>query len=141
MKRSYGTRFVLMRPGEFGLDSQATVWKYEEIAGLDVAKLDKRYSDAVAELKGLSIVKSPYWENVRQLKMNEIEQVYRLSRATMLGYTRPAALLEYAGADSCKTKFGSAIIAGGDQLLKAWRLVNEDSRSKNVRSRKAKAGL
>ena len=121
----------LMRP-EFGLDHNATVWKFEEIAGLNVGTLDEKYKKAISELKQLRIVSSPFWENIRQKKIQEIEQVYRLSRATMLGYTEPVKLREYAGAALCKTKFAEPLIAGGDRLLAAWRVVNEDSRKKNA---------
>jgi len=122
----------LMRPGEFGLDYSVAVWNYDEIARLDLAALDRKYEDAVSKLKPLKIVASPFWENVRKKKIREIEQVYRLSRATLLGYTDPAKLREYVGADSCKTKFAEPVIAGGDRLLAAWRVVNEDSRKKNA---------
>ena len=121
----------LMRP-EFGLHHNATVWKFEEIDGLDIAALDRAYEKAVSELKLLKIVASPFWENIRQKKIREIEQVYRLSRATMLGYADPAKLREYAGAPSCKTRFAEPLIAGGDRLLAAWRVVSEDSRKKNA---------
>ena len=122
----------LMRPGEFGLDHNATVWKFEEIAGLDVRALDQKYEKAISELKSMKIVPSPYWEIVRQSKIREIEQVYKLARATMLGYTKPQVLTEYEAAASCKTKFAEPLVAGGDRLLAAWRVVNEDSRRKNA---------
>jgi hypothetical protein len=121
-----------MRPGEFGLDYSVAVWNYDEIARLDLAALDRKYEAAISKLKPLKIVASPFWENVRKKKIREIEQVYRLSRATLLGYTDHAKLREYVGADSCKTKFAEPVIAGGDRLLAAWRVVNEDSRKKNA---------
>ena len=120
----------LMRP-EFGLDYNATVWSFEEIARLDPAALDEKYEEAVSELKELKIVPLPSWENIRKKKLREIEQVYRLSRATILGYTDPTKLRGYAGSPSCKTKFADPLIAGGDRLLAAWRVVNEDSRRRN----------
>ena len=122
----------LMRPGEFGLDYSVAVWTFDEIARLDVAALDQKYEKAIAELKHLKIVPSPFWDDVRKKKIREIEQVYRLSRATLLGYTDHARLREYVGADSCKTKFAEPVIAGGDRLLAAWRVVNDDSRSRNA---------
>ena len=121
----------LMRPGEFGLDPNATVWKFDDIEGLDAAALDEKYRKAVSELKQLKIVPLPFWENVRQKKIREIEQVYKLSRATMLGYRDPGKLREYVGADSCKTKFAEPLFAGGDRLLAAWRAVSEQSQKRN----------
>lgn len=122
----------LMRPGEFGLNYDATVWNFQDISKLNVNALDASYSKAATELKQLSIVRSPFWENVRQKKLAEIEQVYRLSRATMIAYTRPEALTEYQGAESCKSKYASALIAGGEALLTVWRSVNLESQSKNA---------
>jgi hypothetical protein len=121
----------LMRPGEFGLDPKATVWNFNEIADLDPAALDRKYEMAISELKQLKIVSSAFWESVRRNKTREIEQVYRLSRATMLGYKDPAKLRDYGGAESCKAKFAEPLIAGGDRLLAAWRVVSDDSRKRN----------
>ena len=91
-----------MRP-EFGLDHNATVWKFEEIAGLDVAALDEVRKGRL----GTQAVKdrrfSRSGRTFGKMKIQEIEQVYRLSRATILGYTDPVKLREYAGAASCKT--------------------------------------
>lgn len=122
----------LFSPGEFGLNVDATVWRFEDIGALDVAKLDRQYEAVMADLKSLEIVKSPYWESVRQKKINEINEVYRLSRVTMQAYTKPAVLRDYQGAEVCKANFAEPLIAGGDRLLSAWRGVNEDSRARNA---------
>jgi hypothetical protein len=123
----------LMRPGEFGLDTtNVTVWTFDEIAGLDVSALDQKHEKAIAELKTLKIVPSPYWEGVRRSKIREIEQAYSLARPTMVAYTKPEVLRDYTQANSCKVKFAEPLIAGGDRLLAVWRVVNEDSRKKNA---------
>lgn len=122
----------LLPPSEFGLSVNATVWRFEEIAALDLAELDRQYENVTAGLRSLKIVKSAYWEAVRQKKLREIEQVYRLSRVTMQAYTNPGILRDYAGAKECQAKFADPLIFGGDKLLRVWRIVNEDSRSKNA---------
>lgn len=121
----------LLPPGEFGLSFMATVWRFEDIGALDLAQLDREYKDVSSSLRALNIVKSAYWESVRQKKLAEIEQVYRLSRITMQAYTKPAILREYAGAEECKAKFAEPLILGGDKLLLAWKMVNEESRTRN----------
>jgi len=123
----------LMRQGELSLGvTDATVWNHDEIPKLDIAKLDRDYERVKRELTNLVFVKTPFWEAVRQAKLRETEQIYRLSRATMQAYTRPEVLRAYQGAERCKAGFAEPIIAGGESLLEAWRRVNEDSRSKNA---------
>lgn len=117
--------------GEFRLNTEATVWKFEDIARLDVAALDREYNRVMGELKNLKIARSPYFENLRQKKLKEVEQVYRLSRTTMQAYTNPAVIGEYKSAAACVAKFAAPLANGGADLLGIWRAVNEDSRKKN----------
>lgn len=116
----------------FNLDfTTATVWKYEEIESLNFAPIEADYKKKSAELKTLSIVKSPYWEAQKQLKLKEMEQYYWLIKTTMSSYKTPASLPEYPYAESCKTKYAEPLIAGGDSLLKIWETVNIETRNNN----------
>ena len=117
---------------DFGLDlTQGTVWKSEEIDGLDFAPIEAEYQKKSAELKNLNIVKSPYWEARRQQKLKEMEQYYWLIKTTMASYKKPVALRDYSYAESCKTKYAEPLIAGGDSLLKIWETVNIETRKNN----------
>lgn len=118
--------------GEFNFDTTpATVWKYEEIASLDFAKVEADYQKKSSELRNLNIVKNPYWENVRQKKLKELEQYYLLTKATMASYQTPLRLRDYPFAESCKTKYAELLIAGGNALLKIWETVNLETRKNN----------
>ena len=117
--------------GSFDIQTDATVWKYEEIKKLSVAALDREYAAKSTELKKLDIVKSVYWERLRERKLKELKQVYELSRLTMLGYNEPAKLKEAAFAESCVVKYANSLINGGDELLATWRAVNEETRRNN----------
>lgn len=129
----------LFAPGEFRINTNATVWKFEDIAKLDVGALDREYAQTTAALKNLRIVAAPYFENLRRQKLKEIEQVYALSRATMLAYKNPSVINEYARAGACAAKFAAPLKNGGEDLLNIWRVVNEDSRSKNSSPERLKA--
>ena len=122
----------LLLPGEFALNFGATVWRYEDIGALNPAELDRQYAEVTDKLKSLKIVKSPYWEAVRQNKLREIEQVYRLSWVTIRAYAKPAVLRDYNEAETCRAAFAEPLIAGGDLLLRSWRKVNEESRARNA---------
>lgn len=122
----------LSRPGSYSLETNSTVWKFSDIAELDIAALDSEYAQKSAELKALDIVHGPYWEALKQKKLLELDQVYRLNQTTMRAYRDQRILLEYKDAPACTTKYANPLISGGDDLLKAWRTVNEDSRQKNA---------
>jgi hypothetical protein len=108
------------------------VWKYEDIAKLDIAAFDREYEQKSKQLRELDIVKVPFWQRLRQDLLKEMEQVYQLERTTASAWTRPEALRDYPGAASCKAKYAGPIIAGGDDLVRVWREVNLDSQKKNA---------
>jgi len=121
----------LFASGSFNIQTEAPVWRYEDIQSLSVAALDKEYQAKSTALTKLDIIKSPYWESLRTRKLKELKQVYELSRVTILGYGEPAKLNEATFADSCVVKYANPLINGGDQLLTTWRAVNEDTRRRN----------
>ncbi len=121
----------LFAAGNFQIQTEATVWKHEDINKLNVAALDKEYESKSTALKKLNIVKSAYWEALRERKLKELKQIYELSRLTMLGYNEPLRLKEAAFAESCVVKYANSLINGGDELLATWKRVNEDTRRKN----------
>ncbi len=122
----------LSLPGSYDLGTNTTVWKYADIDRLDVAALDREYKLKSAELAGLNIAKSEYWEGFRKRKLRELEQVYKLERTIMLAFRDQHALLDYKDAPECMTRFGEPLIKGGESLLNTWRVLNEEERKKNV---------
>jgi len=118
-------------PGTYGITSEATAFSPADIDKLSVARLTKEYLNKRAQLNALDIVRTPYWESLRQKKLAEIKQVYELSLVSIKAYRTPTSLNELGWADTCKTRFARPLIAGGDDLLRAWLAVNLDSRSKN----------
>ncbi len=113
------------------LETEQLARSYEEIDQLDAAALDEEYKTKYAKLKNLDIVKTEFFENMRQRGLKELKDFYQLSRATMLSYKNPAALKEYTNAEVCTEKYAVPLIAGGDELLNIWKEVNLDIRSKN----------
>lgn len=122
----------LFRVGEFDFFPDSTVWKYEEIADLDVDAMAAEYERLSQELRELEIIDSEFWEGVRKSKLEEMGRRYELARVTMQAYTNPKILRSYSGAEECKLNFAEPIIAGGETLIDAWRKVNRDSQSRNA---------
>ena len=121
----------LFSPGEFSLAADTTAFTIDEIAKLDVEKLDREYKIRSEELASLAIVPSPFFERLRNDKLAELKQVYDLSRVSMQAYRDASILKTFNGAESCKTTYASPLIAGGDALLAVWKQVNLASRAKN----------
>lgn len=122
----------LLQPGAFELPSSGTVWKHEDIAGLDLGVLDRQYDAIRARLQALAIVPVPAFGKLREALLEELGRVYRLTRVTWQAYLRPVVLRDYPGADMCKSAWAEPLIAGGESLVEAWRRVNEESRRNNV---------
>jgi hypothetical protein len=115
------------------LEYNSTAFEYADIAKLDVAGFDALYKRKTSELRSLQIVPVKYFEELRQAHLREMELVYRHNRAVMLGYKDPKALLEFTEAPrECVTQWANPLIAGGDELVDAWRRVNEEARTKNL---------
>lgn len=112
--------------------------KIADIKNLRVETLDAEYKKRTDELKNLNIVKTAYWEALRRKHLRELEQVYQLSRASILGYENPARLKDVKFAGACVQKYAEPLINGDDDLLVAWLSVNEDSRERNVSPERVK---
>ncbi len=122
----------LFLPGEGQSLPHATVWKHNEIDELNIADLEQKYKVARANLEMMKIVETPYWRALRKRKLQELDEIYELSRTTMIAYTKPAVISAYKGATECKAKYARPLAAGGDELLRVWRDVNLESQSKNA---------
>lgn len=113
--------------------------KIGDIKNLRVETLDAEYKQRTDELKNLNIVKTAYWEALRKEHLHELEQVYQLSRASILGYENPARLKDVKFAGACVQKYAEPLIKGGGDLLAAWLMVNEDSRKRNASPERIKS--
>ncbi len=122
----------LLLPGGFELPSSGTVWKHEDIAGLDIGELDRQHTSLRARLEALDLVPIQAFRKLRDDLLAELARVHRLTRLTWQAYLRPVVLREYPGADACKTQWAEPLIAGGEALVGAWRRVNEESRRNNA---------
>ena len=131
LNRLRNTQRLLSHDGFRLSTTNATVWHYEDIAKLDLAGVDTEYKDIIDELEHLEYVSTPYTDSVRNAKLKEARELYRLIRTTMAAYTDPAVLRDYPGAEACRIAYGEPIIAGGDKLIAVWRKVNLDSQSRN----------
>lgn len=117
--------------GSVPLQTNDIVFKYEDIAKLNVADLDREYRETMKKLRELDIVKTEYWEQLRQARLRETEQTYKLSRLLMQGYTDPERLLEAENDGECRADYAEPLVAGGDTLLATWKKVHLKQKANN----------
>ena len=122
----------LINAGEFSINADATPRRIADVPYLDVVALDREYAVKAAGLRKLPIVETAYFTSLRDRHLKELEQVYRLSKVTMQAYNAPVTLRRYIGADSCVKTYADPLVNGGDDLLAAWRHVNEKARNDNI---------
>lgn len=125
------TLMLAFSVGSVPLHTSGSVFKYKDIAKLDIAKLDTEYQEKTKKLKELDIVKTEYWEQLRQEQLRETEQSYKLSRLRMQGYTNPKILLEAENVGECRADYAEPLVAGGDILLEAWKKVHLKHKENN----------
>jgi hypothetical protein len=92
----------------------------EDIGYLDLDTLDNEYNQKLNLLKTLDLPKTSYWDSLKNSKMNELEQIYKLSRISYLSFKNPASLRQFRIQDLCLLKHTNALIQGGEFLLKDW---------------------
>lgn len=117
--------------GSVPLQTNASVFKYEDIAKLNIADLDTEYRETMKKLKELDIVKTEYWEQLRQARLRQTEQTYKLVRLRMQGYTNPKILLEAENIGECRTDYAEPLVVGGDAMLEAWKKVHLRQKANN----------
>ena len=82
-------------------------------------------------LEQLDIVDDKFWQRERDKMIKYINSTCELRRVTIRARLDPKELLDYKLVDSTCKYFRDALIAGGDQLLKAWTVLNEIQKKRN----------
>lgn len=124
--------YDLWYTGSFTLQTDATVWKPEEVAKLSLEALDKEYNTNIKRLKELNLVKLPYWEKLREETIKEVEESYKLKNITIKAYEHPEMLKEYAQGSADCQKYADAIISGGDKMFAVWKEMEESQCQNNA---------
>lgn len=125
----------LIEFGTMGLPLQTdqTVWDPSEIGELDVAALDAEYAEVKRSIESLNPVDNAYFRSLKKRHLKTLEASYALKRATLLAHTEPSVLKKVEGQEACFTKWGAPVLAGGDTLLGAWKVLLAEQKERNGR--------
>ncbi|MDD2983688.1 MAG: hypothetical protein PHQ74_09895 [Crocinitomicaceae bacterium] len=113
------------------ISTNSTPRKLEDIEKLNVTDLRKECDEKINTLKSLKIVNEPFWTKLLAEQIAFYESTCRLKEFTILAYANPKILLTYELVDSTCIYYRDALIAGGDQLIKAWYALHEKQKSNN----------
>ncbi|MCU0451770.1 MAG: hypothetical protein MUC97_18305 [Bernardetiaceae bacterium] len=83
------------------LSARVVAFEYEDISALELPKLDREYQAKKQRLATMPLVNDPYWQQLRQQRLLELENEYELSRAAGRAYTDPTALRQGKFARTC----------------------------------------
>ncbi len=112
------------------IDTYPVDFDEEPAALLDA--LEKECRQKLAFIRQLDIVDDSFWQDVRKKMIKYINSTRELRRVTIKARTAPKELLGYKLVDKNCRYFRDALIAGGDQLLKAWAKLIEMKKKHNA---------
>lgn len=117
----------------FGSASDMNVypWDFDEVEEVLLDRLDKEYAEQMRRLRPSKIVNDRFWQAERQKVIRYVNACRELRKVTILARINPTELRKYKRVNAECIYYREALIAGGDRLLKAWRLLNEKQKKKN----------
>ncbi|MGA3012445.1 MAG: hypothetical protein ABSD71_00275 [Bacteroidales bacterium] len=105
--------------------------KPENLKNINTESLKKEYSEKINQLKKLDIIKSIFWEDLREDVLKEIEQEFTYTETIIQSFKNPEKLKQYDSLNVC-AKFTDALLKGGEQLLITWKELNQEQQKNNA---------
>ena len=112
------------------IDTHPTDFDKEVPVLLD--SLEAEHRRKLEFLEQLDIVDDNFWQRERDKMIKYVNSTCELRRVTIRARLDPKELLDYKLVDSTCKYFRDALIAGGDQLLKAWAKLIEMKKKHNA---------
>ncbi|AHJ98029.1 hypothetical protein [Hymenobacter swuensis] len=121
----------LLRGGQ--LSTSATVFRPEDIAKLSVDTLEAEYTKVLAHIKGLQPVPDAPWRELKRRKLQEINDQYRATKLTILGYANPSLLVNSTYPAACKTYVRGLAANNDSMIIASWQqLVREQQKNNSI---------
>jgi hypothetical protein len=124
----------LISADEFRINNNPFVVELKDIKRLNCNALKNAYLNEKKRLSNMKLPENKIWETIRQEKLREIEQLYKLFniKCEVLLMDNMKALREFDKNDECLNFYATALIQGGDSLLSAWEHLTKLQASKNA---------
>ncbi|MBA4276609.1 hypothetical protein [Flavobacterium sp.] len=127
LKNTYDLWFTF---SGIALETNSNAHFIEDINELSVSKLTSEYV-AKKEYYNREIISSPFWNKIKQLRLQDLEDEYELKKITIEAYTKPSVLLNNRFSKYCNEY--AQVLSSNDSivLLNAWKNLVEKQKSKN----------
>lgn len=115
------------------INGEGTVKPFSIFDPADLQRVDKEaveeeFDQTLQNLKTLGFVNTPYFKELKESRINEVEQLKLLSLMQIESFSNPGILQDDAySKDDCR-EYTNALIAGGDELLAMRKKMAEQSR-------------
>ena len=131
-KQQIQNAYSLIANTEFD-NNNPSIIKWEDIKRLNINALKNAYLKENERLSKMELPKNKIWERLRQEKLWDIEQWYKLYKIKCEAFLTDnmEVLREFDKNDECLNFYASALIDGGDNLLSAWKHLTELQAAKN----------
>lgn len=95
-----------------------------------LAKLDKDFAEKKKALESLKIVNDPYWQNIKDQKIQELVLEYEFDKTEIMAFSDPSVLLNSKFSKNCEN-FVRALNSDEDVMIEEWRKLRIQMSKKN----------
>jgi hypothetical protein len=113
------------------LETDGTANKPEEISKLDANKLASEYQKQKKYFSQMVIVNVPYWQKLKEQRIQELEDEYELKKITIESYSNPAVLNTNRFSKSCPDFVKALTSKDTAELMAFWKSFAEKQSLKN----------
>ena len=123
----------LVYSDEFIIKNSPHVGELKDIKKLNCNAIKNAYLDEKKRLSNMELPKNKVWEILRQEKLRELEEFYKLFKIKCEAFLTDnmEVLREFDKKDECLDFYATALINGGDDLLSAWEHLTKLQAAKN----------
>jgi hypothetical protein len=93
--------------------------------------LEEKYKAQKTAIETLEIINTPYWQNIKKLKLKELRLFYEHEKTAYFAYSNPAILIQTNYKPEAE-EYVEALASGDSiKMIAAWRKLNEEQKAKN----------
>lgn len=128
LQNSYTLVLLIEQPDYF---ENLDIWSIEDLKKSNLDDLKKQYTSKKT-LYNKKIIPTPFWENLKQAKLQELENIYALQKTYMEAFSKPETLINSPFSKDCKEYVDVLCSKDTKKLLDAWRKLVNIQKANNV---------
>lgn len=112
--------YTILNPND--LSKPFLAYKPADTVYLKVETIEQEQASYIKEYTALNFPEDPFWKNIQQQKIREINALCELRKTTILALKKPKVLKKSPYYKICR-EVCTALIKGGDELLEQWKAL------------------